>query len=218
MAGRKRSSLTDTPGYDGSTPHPNEAHEQVLQYYFEHGFTCPKKEAVLAVLKDIAPDDYVRIANHRHVIFKSPNSRKRLRFLYEQFKSKRISSSKEDILDILLRRASASISDFLSVEKGDDGRYTLEMVPSDIFDGQTIDEIQISNNRYGQTIRVKLPDKEKSLRLVAEIEKMLGDEAGDTVIINQMFESDKAYKKRLERIGGETPEGGGASDGSDSDL
>jgi hypothetical protein len=121
------------------------------------------------------------------------------------FKAKILGNKKEDLLNMLLKRISASMSDVISTDYDDDGNIVSVLVPSHLVDGQVLDGLKINRKKDGEvSIDVKLPPKEKAIELVAKIEKYIttGNDVNinNRLIIEQNEAANLAYKNRMERL------------------
>ena len=194
MASRKGK---DVKKYDPSQPVEFTKHEEVVQAYFELNFV--KSAAIRAVYGD--PNHESTMGSRITQIFGKADVKARMKYLYNLRKSKVIGSSKEDLLEMLLRRASASITDFVAVDYDEAGKPVAIFVPTELVDGQVVDEITIMPTAHGDRVKVKLPDKERTIELIAKLEKLINtDTTVNAFIVDQDDEANKAYRERMKRV------------------
>lgn len=182
----------------GSKPLENLKHEEIVQAYFALNFN--KTRAINSVMGE--PDSQSTTGSRIVGIFGREEVKARIKWLYEQKKAKVSGSSKEDLLEMLLRRASASLTDVIKVDYDENGKPEAIIVPSDLLDGQTVDEITIMPTKYGDRIKIKMPDKERAIEIVAKIEKLISNDTkveGSLALV-QDEEANKAYANRMKKI------------------
>jgi len=85
-------------------------------------------------------------------------------------RAKRVEISQDFVLNELLRRCTVDIKDFLRF--GPDGVYLKD---SDEIDGTLISEVTCTPGKYGDSIKFKLHDNDKSLELLGKHLKLFSD-------------------------------------------
>lgn len=179
-------------------PLPNRRHEDLIQEYLSNGFKRP--EAYQAIY---GTEDRIQASKLCYQVFVRPEVKARLKCLYHQSRRNVLRPEKEDLLDVLMRRISADITDYIKVDYDEDGKPQALIVPTDLMDGQVIDEISIVPTAFGDRVKIKMPDKEKAIDTVAKIQKIISNDANLSghFVIAQDDAANEAYRRRMEKHG-----------------